>query len=40
MLSSPWVVTLPLTCRSWISASLPVSRKKPQGDWADESSMS
>ena len=36
MLSSPRAQTLPLMCRSCISASFPVSRKKPQGDWAEE----
>ena len=35
MLSSPSVKTEPLMFRSWMFASLPVSRKKPLGDWAE-----
>ena len=40
MLSSPWVWMLPLMLRSRMSASLPVSRMKPQGDWTESRSMS
>ena len=35
MLSSPSVKTEPLMFRLWMLASFPVSRKKPQGDWAE-----